>query len=496
LYWFLRCKCYNASLYTKLLKNYFCFLHYYKRVYNYCYFTIYMSTKKKIEDIYPLTPLQKGMLFHCLRDPESSVYFEQMTCRLDGKFNEDAFFSAWQTLVERHTILRTSFVWKGQREPVQVVNREAVMPWNQHDWRGISPDEQKEKLAECLSDEQKQGFVLNRAPLMRVVTIRLSDESHQFVWCHHHLLLDGWSLPLLMKEFFTLYQAKHEGREAVLQPTHPFSSYVTWLKNRNTTDAESFWRKTLSDVEASGRLFLQKPSMSERGYLEETLSLNKKETETLLVLTRRLNITVNTLLQGAWAITLSRYDGNEEAVFGITVAVRPHELTGVETMIGLFINTIPLRVLIPPDMKVGEWLTQLQMQYLETQEFEYSALSDVHTWSGTPKGEELFETILVFENYPMGEAVPPVIGDLSIHDIHSEERNNYPLTVVVVPGNELFIKLSFDSSCFCSRSMRRMLGHLSFVLQEMTNESLPLKDISLVSADEKALLLKQTVTSL
>ena len=454
-----------------------------------------MSTKKKIEDIYPLTALQKGMLFHCLRDPESSVYFEQMTCRLDGKFNEDAFFSAWQTLVERHTILRTSFVWKGQREPVQVVNREAVMPWNQHDWRGISPDEQKEKLAECLSDEQKQGFVLNRAPLMRVVTIRLSDESHQFVWCHHHLLLDGWSLPLLMKEFFTLYQAKHEGREAVLQPTHPFSSYVTWLKNRNTTDAESFWRKTLSDVEASGRLFLQKPSMSERGYLEETLSLNKKETETLLVLTRRLNITVNTLLQGAWAITLSRYDGNEEAVFGITVAVRPHELTGVETMIGLFINTIPLRVLIPPDMKVGEWLTQLQMQYLETQEFEYSALSDVHTWSGTPKGEELFETILVFENYPMGEAVPPVIGDLSIHDIHSEERNNYPLTVVVVPGNELFIKLSFDSSCFCSRSMRRMLGHLSFVLQEMTNESLPLKDISLVSADEKALLLKQTVTS-
>ena len=201
-------KCYNASLYTKLLKNYFCFLHYYKRIYNYCYFTISMSTKKKIEDIYPLTPLQKGMLFHCLRDPESSVYFEQMTCRLDGKFNEVAFFSAWQTLVERHTILRTSFVWKGQREPVQVVNREAVMPWNQHDWRGISPDEQKKKLAECLSDEQKQGFVLNRAPLMRVVTIRLSDESHQFVWCHHHLLLDGWSLPLLMKEFFTLYQAK------------------------------------------------------------------------------------------------------------------------------------------------------------------------------------------------------------------------------------------------------------------------------------------------
>lgn len=454
-----------------------------------------MSTKKKIEDIYPLTPLQKGMLFHCLSDPESSVYFEQMTCRLDGKFNEDAFFSAWQKLVERHTILRTSFVWKGQREPVQVVNREAVIPWAQHDWRDISTDEQKKKLADYLSEEQMRGFVLNRAPLMRVTTIRLSDESHQFVWCHHHLLLDGWSLPLLMKEFFTLYQAKHEGRDVVLPSTRPFSSYVTWLKSKSTTDAESFWRKALADSEVSGGLSLQKPSKSVQGYLEETLSLNKKETEALLALTRRLNITLNTLLQGAWAITLGRYDGNEEAMFGITVAVRPHELKGVETMIGLFINTVPLRVIIPPDMHIVEWLTQLQIHYLEMQEFEYSSLSDIHTWSEKPKGEELFETILVFENYPMGEAVPPVIGDLSIHDIHSEERNNYPLTVVVVPGYELFIKFSYDSSRFCSQAMRRMLGHLGSVLQEMTNESKLLKDISLVSEDEKVLLLKQEETS-
>ncbi len=439
-----------------------------------------MASKKNIEDIYPLTPLQKGMLFHSLHSPESNIYFERMSCRLEGAFNAEAFSSAWQRLADRHTILRTSFVWRKQREPVQVVKKEGKIPLKELDWRNIPPQEQEEKLERFYEEEEKQGFALNRAPLMRVTTIRLSDNIRHFVLCHHHLLLDGWSLPLLIQEFFTLYRAACEQQQVNLPPAPPFSRYVSWLQRQNHKKAETFWRHYLENSEASGKVSLPAPPVSSEGYAEEHFTFSTEETNALIALTRRLNITLNTLFQGAWGMLSARYERDEEALFGITVTVRPPEINGIDRMLGLLINTVPLRLHLPADARIDEWLREIQLQYLEMQEFEYSELSDIHTWSGRPKGEDFFESLLVFENYPMGEAIPSLTGGLSVHNVQAKEQNNFPLSLIVVPGKELFTKLSFNRSRFSASAMRRILRQLHCILLQMTaDETKQLRDISL-----------------
>ena len=201
-----------------------------------------MSKSASIEEIFPLSPLQKGLLFHTIFEPSEEVYFEQLTCELHGRFDEAAFAETWHLLVSRHPILRTAFVWKGQREPVQVVHRTLEMPWRKEDWREFSPAQQAEKLAAFLADDRKRGFEPNRAPLMRLATLRLSETVWQLVWSHHHLLLDGWSLPLLLREFGVAYAAFSTGQTPALPPARPFGAYLQWLQKRDASRDEQFWR--------------------------------------------------------------------------------------------------------------------------------------------------------------------------------------------------------------------------------------------------------------
>jgi amino acid adenylation domain-containing protein len=425
-------------------------------------------SKRKIETVYPLSPMQAGMLFHSLYAPESGVYFEQYSCTLHGDLDVLAFEQAWQRVVDRHTVLRTAFAWKSLDQMVQMVHQRVKLPLEQQDWRALSPPEQETHLKNFTQQERHRGFDLSRAPLMRLALLRTAEDAHYFVWSLHHALVDGWSLPLLMKEAFAFYEAFRQGQDLHLEPPHAYRDYITWLQRQDLAKAEIFWKQALAGFTAPTPLIVDRPLKNlagqEERYEELEIRLPVETTATLQSLARRHHLTLSTLVQGAWAILLSRYSGERDVAFGATVSGRPAELPDVETMAGLFINTLPVRVQVPSDVPVVEWLQEFQAQLAEMRQYEYSSLVQIQDWSEVPKGTPLFESILVFENYPVDASPWEQDGSLRIENVRSIEQTNYPLTAISGPGETLPLKMSYDQRRFDADTIRRMLDHLATLL--------------------------------
>jgi amino acid adenylation domain-containing protein/non-ribosomal peptide synthase protein (TIGR01720 family) len=430
-----------------------------------------MNLKDKIEDIFPLTPLQKGLLFHSLYEPESGVYFEQFHCRLEGDVSVIAVQQAWQRLVERHHILRTAIITKGQSEPVQVVFRNLTFKITEEDWRGLSNSAQENRLKQFLEADRRQGFILNRPPLMRVTLIRLSEDCWRLVWSHHHLILDGWSWPILLREFLLLHKAAKENTEISLPNVRPYGDFLAWLKQKNPQDAESFWHQYMGGFESATPLLMipkaKESSAFESGEIKHDFS--PENTALLQKLARNCSVTLNTVIQGAWAILLNRYSRNEDVVYGITVAGRPPELPGVEGMIGPFINTLPLRVSVSGEKTLDSWLQMIQGQQAEMRQFEHSSLSDIQGWSDVPRGQPMFESLLAFENFPVDKSLKAADFGLNVPESFFFETTHYPLTLVVVPGDGISFKLSYNAARFDAVVMKLLLEQFCYLLINMAN---------------------------
>ncbi|HYS04987.1 MAG TPA: amino acid adenylation domain-containing protein [Candidatus Dormibacteraeota bacterium] len=427
-----------------------------------------VGARPDLEDVYPLTPMQEGMLYHTLSAPESGVYVEHLGWKFHGPLDEPAFVRAWGRAAERHPILRTSFLWAGVERPLQVVCRRVEPAWDRLDWRGLAGAEQERELEQFLASDMRRGYDLSRAPLQRLAIMRLADDLHQFVWSHHHVLLDGWSLPVLLKEVMTLYQACRGEDEARLPETRPFRDYVAWLQRQDPGAAEEYWRRALAGFRAPTPLVVDRPaSRSARpdDYRLERIRLSRALAARLRTLARSQQLTLNTVLQGAWALLLSRYSGEEDVLFGGVVSGRPVELAGSETMVGLFLNTLPVRVRLPGRRRVAEWLRGLQEAQVEMRQYEYTSLVQVQQWSDVPRGTPLFESIFVFENYPLDRELLERAGDLEIRDLRAAEWTHYPLNVVVPPESEPSIQISYDARRFHASAIRRMLGHLEALLE-------------------------------
>lgn len=446
-----------------------------------------MSLKDKIEDIFPLTPLQKGLLFHSLYEPESGVYFEQFHCRLEGDVSVIAVRQAWQTLVNRHPILRTAIITKGQSEPVQVVFRNLAFNIIEEDWRGLSNSAQENRLQQFLESDRRQGFILNRPPLMRVTLIRLAEDCWYLVWSHHHLILDGWSWPILLREFLLLHKAAKENTEISLPNVRPYGDFLAWLKQKNPQDAESFWHHYMGGFEnATPLLMIPKAKQGiafESGEIKHDFS--PENTALLQKLARNCSVTLNTVIQGAWAILLNRYSRNEDIVYGITVAGRPPKLPGVEGMIGPFINTLPLRVSVSEEKTLDSWLQMIQGQQAEMRQFEHSSLSDIQGWSDVPRGQPMFESLLAFENFPVDKSLKAADFGLNVPESSFWETTHYPLTLVVVPGDGISFKLSYNAARFDAVGMKLLLEQLCYLLINMANNAqVSLKSLSLICNGE------------
>jgi len=452
----------------------------------------------EVEDLYPMSPLQQGMLFHVLEDPESGVYVEQVRLSLEigghGGGELEAFERAWEALVARHAVLRTGF-WLDSAVPLSIVYRRLPLPWQREDWRGIDGEEQQRRLAAWLDDDRRRGFELTRPPLLRLAWIRLDERRVELVWTFHHILSDGWSLPIVLRDLLALYQASERGEPASLATPPAYREHVAWLAAQDAAAAERFWRGRLAGFAAPTLFGLDRQRAAAAGESAEPRQaeirtrLPAARSEALRSFTRRCEITLNTLFQGAWARLLSIYSGSGDVVFGAVTAGRSAPLPGIEEMVGLLINTLPARLRLSPERAPVAWLQEVQGQQAELRQYEHSALHQVRGWSEVPAGQPLFESILVFENYPLDAAVRDVAAGLGVRAVEVREQTSYPLTLVVEPGPRLNLRLSYDPRRFERPAMVRLLGHLESVLAALSapmEDTVPtLGDLPLLSAAER-----------
>ncbi|KMM93365.1 non-ribosomal peptide synthase/polyketide synthase [Pseudomonas lini] len=453
------------------------------------------TTSNPIEDIYPLSPLQQGMLFHSLLHEDSGVYLMQDRYRIGGAIDEVAFLESWRQVVALHPSLRASFQWKTQKQPVQVIHREVKVPLDTLDLRGLAPHEQEARIRTLLEDEQKVGFNLSKPPLIRFRLVRLADESYEFIRSFHHILMDAWCISLVTVDFLKVYEALCNDRTPELKSPRPFRDYIQWLQRQDAGKAEQFWRGQLQGLNAPTPLTVDNGVARDR-YTDAVLvddqliHLNEQETQALAAFCRSRRITPNTFFQGVWSLLLSRYSGQRDVLFGVTVAGRPAELTGVAEMIGLFINTLPLRVSVDPEASLGQWLSTLQGLNVDMRDFEHTPLTDIQGWSDFPRGETLFDSILVFENAPIDEQILEGGFQFSLEGMDHSVHTHYGLTVVILPGEQLGIRVSYDRERFEASTVQRLLGHIASLVRGMlAAPDALLGSFELLAVDERQQLL-------
>ena len=412
----------------------------------------------RVEDIYPLSPMQEGMLFHGVLAAESPMYFEQFASAITGSLDEASLRRAWETVIARHAALRTAFFWNDVEQPVQVVFSRVDVPWTSYDWRGLSDSDRASRLDAFPWADRRLGVRLDQPPLMRFTLIRTGDQAYTFYWSSHHLLLDGWSAAIVLQEAFAFYQAEAGGIAFTPAPARPFGEYVDWLRSRDAAPSNAYWRERLAGFTTPTPLpYDRHRDPAPEPFARAELSLTADASARLAAAARAHGLTLNTIARGVWALLLAIHSRRQEVVFGATVAGRPASLPGVETMVGLFINTLPMRVRIDPAATFADWLRGLQADQADLDQHAYGSLAEIQRLSEVPRRTALFDSILVFENYPVDQSIDPAQSELSIEIADVLEQTNYPLTMSIVPGDRMLLRLSHDTARIDDASGRSLL---------------------------------------
>jgi amino acid adenylation domain-containing protein/FkbH-like protein len=428
--------------------------------------------RKAIESIYPLSPTQQGMLFHHLYSPDSRAFFLQVCCTLEGDLDAVALKRAWQETIDRHPVLRSAFVWEKLKQPLQVVQPTVAIPWSEQDWRSLPANELPSRLERFLEEDRQQGFSIAQAPLSRVTCLRTGEQRTELIWSHHHLILDGWCLPRLLQEVFSTYQAYCNGETPTITPPRPYQDYIQWLQQRDTQKAAAFWQGQLSGFAPPPPLdFGDRAKTGECSapvYQWQTLELSPTLTERLRDLVQEKGCTLSLLFQGVWAILLARYTGTTDVVFGCLVSGRPPELVGVETMIGVFFNTLPTRIEVDGEASFLDWLARLRLANAERLQYADSSLAEIRQWSGISPDNPLFESVLAFHNYPIDEYFHQSESVIRLQNIQVIDRSDAPLTITVLPHEKLSLQIEYYRDRFQDDTIARLLGHFQTLLEAIS----------------------------
>jgi amino acid adenylation domain-containing protein len=472
----------------------------------------------RIKNVYVLSPLQQGLLFHHLHAPAASLYVDQLLLDLSGAVDAKLLAEAWRRVVARHDALRTSFHWQNLDQPLQVVHPQVDLSIAAADLGALAPAERGRHFAELCAADRRRGFDLSQAPLLRLTLVRTGGlpgtpatasqpaaaaaaATATLVWTYHHILLDAWSGAVIQREVLTVYLALLRGAPAELPPARQFGDYIGWLRRRDAAAGEQFWRAQLRGATAPTPLGvdLPAPPRQEPGeapdHAESEAVLAAAATARLQAFGRRHHLTLNTLFQGAWAVLLHRYSGEPDLVFGATVSGRPPELPGIDGIVGLFINALPVRVRLDGREGLVPWLQGLQRAQGAALEHQYSALADLQSWSGLPPGRPLFESLVVFENVPTTalDGNGPAAGvDAGLASGNSSyvSRTNYPLVLVAEPGVRLSFRAIFDRRRLAPPAVTRLLGHLVSLLEALP-EAARGADLPLLSAAERQQMVRE-----
>ncbi|MCC5601606.1 condensation domain-containing protein [Nostoc favosum] len=448
---------------------------------------------ENIEDIYELTPLEKGILFHCLyAENESQLYFFQHLYTVRN-LDTDIFEKSWQFLVDRHTILRTGFYWEEIDNPLQVVYKQVKVSINQYDWRNLDRIEQENKLENFIKSDRELNFDISRPCLMRLSLIRLTDDFYQLIWTYNFIIIDGWTGALLMDEFAQIYEALVQNKEISLAPTRPYRDYINWLQEQDIAKTEIFWRQTLQGVKRPTPLTyierIDKSSSQEERYDEEIIKISSEKTRTIESLVKKYRLTLATIINGIWAILLSRYSRLSDVMYGCTVTGRPTDLYCSESIAGVFVNTLPICVKVETNQSWLSWMQNLQIQLAETRKYEYTPLTEIHNWSEIPRDIDLFDSHVVIEQLPdvkfthdyWEEFLGFTLGKLYY-------KGNYPLALVIYPEEELSIAFSYDSRRFDVSTIIGILRDIEMLLHQfIADPNIQIKDL-LFSTEKQRLI--------
>ncbi|MGW5658706.1 non-ribosomal peptide synthase/polyketide synthase [Streptomyces sp. NPDC003758] len=443
---------------------------------------------RDVEDVLPLTPLQEGMLFHRLVGGPDDVYVDQAALLLEGVNDPDALAVAWQRVTDRTPALRTSVVWEGVPVPLQVVHRDVDVPVTQLDWRESAPGERAERLARLRADDLARGLDLGTAPLMRLTLVRLPGARLHLLWTSHHLILDGWSLAQVLTDVFAEYTALTSGTEARPPVRRPFGDYVRWLAGQDADAAREYWRGALAGFATPTPLpadRVRRPGHETRSAGVHTAGLPQEVSARLARRAREAGLTLGTVVQGAWALLLSRFSAERDVLFGTTVSGRPDDLPGVESMVGMFINTLPTRVRVDPARTATAWLRELQEAQAEARRFATVSLAELTGLSDVPSGGALFDSMVAFENYPFDEARSATSG-IRVSDVSSHDATNYALVLRAHQGERFGFDLAYDPELFDATTVRALADRLCLLLTELADEpDRPLHALAWTTAEER-----------
>jgi amino acid adenylation domain-containing protein/non-ribosomal peptide synthase protein (TIGR01720 family) len=448
--------------------------------------------KEQLTGMYGLSGLQQGMLFHGLYDDKGGAYTEQFSCDLVNP-NLECLIKSWQQVMSNHSILRSGFYYDVFTVPVQCVYKEVTLPVEEVDYRNLNKEEQSAAIEAYESADRLKGFDFKKAPLMRIGLLRLSEGRYRMLWTSHHILFDGWSLPILMETFLSTYDSLVNETLVKEQAEDKFEDYIRYIERGNKEAEETYWRNYLSGLEDSTLLpFVGTTGERNKGagsYGSLFLNLDAAFTAQLKQYAQKHRFTVNTVMQGVWSLLLHRYTGNNDIVYGTIVSGRPDDLADVERRVGMYINTLPLHSTMQEDEPVTSWLEQLQQQQVSSRHYQYTPLHQVQSWSGVPG--DLFDSILVFENYPVSELIGSRQWALGIENVQMHEQTNYPLSISVISTDKIKIGFNYNTSLLESGYVEEISGHFKQVLQQLvtTASTLTLKEVNLLTDKEKDQLL-------
>jgi amino acid adenylation domain-containing protein len=440
---------------------------------------------EEVEDAYPLAPMQSEMLAQALRAPRTGVYVEQLFATLLGELDLDALRRAWEYAFARHPALRTGFLWDRDGRPIQVVWRDASPAWRLEDVADLDAEAQRRRLDDYLARDLEEGFDLSTAPLARVAVFRTGARVHRLVWTLHHLLLDAWSGGLVLGEVLAAYDALRAGGSPPSAPVHPFREFVAWVAQQDQREAAAFWREALGAADLPTPLAAPWRPSPLVGHAQWRQALTPAQTRTLGEVARAARLTPAVLAQAAWALVLAAQSGRHEVVFGVTTAGRPAGLPGAETMVGLLINTLPLRVAVDPRAPLLAWLRGLHASHEAVRRYAFSAAEEIRAWIGAAEDAPLFHSVLRFQNFPVDAALRARTGSLRLADVRVVDRWGFPVSVVAEPGETLGLTLAYDPRRVDAAAARRLLEALGAALGALATAGTAHVAMALRAAEER-----------
>ncbi|WP_146065413.1 MULTISPECIES: condensation domain-containing protein, partial [unclassified Streptomyces] len=428
-----------------------------------------------LQDILPLSPLQEGLLFHRLYSGDApDVYAVQLVVELTGDLSVPSLKQAAQSLLARHPGLRAAFRHEGLSRPVQLIPRHVPLPWAEHDLTDIRDAERDQRLEELLRADRYERFDLATPPLVRFLCIRVARDRHVFVMSNHHLLLDGWSLPIVLRDLVTLYATG--GDDSELPRVRSPRDHLEWLSRRDRAADRAAWAEAVGGFDEPSLIAPDAQTAPAPELPDELeLELDAATTAALAPVARRLGVTASTLVQTAWALVLAQFTGKDDIVFGATVSGRPADVEGVETMVGLFINTVPVRVRLRPAEHLEDLITRVQLEQTRLLPHHHLDLPSIRQLSGLSGTTQMFDTLLVYENYPaaphgtVGDAESG--GELRITDMRGRDATHYPLTLLVHPGERLRLRLEYRTDAVDEAGARSLGEQLLQALRAVVHET-------------------------